>query len=1465
MRSKYIIGRCIMKISDLFELASKAGVFLYLESEQLRFKLSVEKFPEDVKYLILEHKAEIIAFLSEQDSNSNSFEIPEISKKSDRKKNVTLSFSQQRMWFIDSLQGGSSEYNMPMAFAVSGLLNIELLTHVFSTIIARHEVLRTVYIQEKGQTLQYIRSMSDIYFEVIEDDLTHLTGETLALNVKSLVEADITSQFNLAKDVMLRVGYVKKSADTGVLIFNMHHIASDGWSMEVLTKEFFALYHAYSQGQTSPLQPLAIQYVDYAHWQQEYLKGERLESQLSYWEKQLDGVPAIHSISLDYVRPVTKQHQGAEVIGVLSDNIAQQLLNVAKDYELTPFMLLHGALSLLLSRHSDTHDIVIGTPVANRLQPELEPLIGFFVNTLVLRVDTHHDTLIDYFTHIKQVHLGAQSNQDVPFEQLVERLNVPRSTAHSPLFQIMMTTSTDYGLNNQSEIESFKLPGVELKPYHSGLFLAKFDLNVDLSISEQGVGLKWIYDVSLFTESHISQLNAHLCHLLEELSKTKGQSIQAPHALPMLSDNQTHYLVNELNYTDMNQDEQKVQNLDLLVWLRTWLAQAENSSQVAYWQKQLEQLPPVHNLSLDYERTDVKKWAGGTYISLLDTERSDMLIRIANQYTLTPFMLAHAVFSLVVSRFSNSNDIVMGTPVPNRMRSERHPMVGSLVNSLVLRSSTEFDTLEEYFAHIREVHVGAQNNQDIPFEYLVDKLNVPRLTSYTPIFQLVISSSIDQLATANILTHDGDPSVEYLDAGIVQAKFDIELCADYTTEGLRQTWVYDRSIFSEETIKKLDDAIFHVYEFLLTIPENKISSSTLLSVPTLSKEEFSFVFDDYNNTSKDLGEFKLLHEPFISQVRKNANSISVIDKHGEYTYGEVFNAAENLAELLKSKGIIAQDFVAIRQPKGVSQVVSALAIMFCGAAYLPIETSWPEERCSRILAKSNCSLVLVENADDAIAEVVSIKVTRSFETLNTTPVQTRAAKFELVPKATDLAYVIFTSGSTGEPKGVAIEHQSAINTILDINQRYAVTGNDKVLAVSALSFDLSVYDIFGALAAGAKVVFPDSDKGADPEYWRSLVDKYNISIWNSVPAATFLLTEQYQLTQSSNSTLKVIMMSGDWIDPKLPSELNLRFPNANIHSLGGATEGSIWSITYPITEDTRGYKSVPYGRPLANQGFYIVNQDNSLTPIGCIGELCIGGIGVAREYFADPEKTARQFVYHPTIAGRVYKTGDLGCYLADGNIQFIGRVDAQVKLNGYRIELGEVEKKITDIPEVDSCFVKLVEDKSGTKSLAAYVLSPLDSASITPEYIRGAISASLPSYMVPSYFVVMDRWPLTANNKIDFKSLAKPELSKKVREIVKPENDTQERLLGLYSNMLGRDEAELSIEDSFFELNGNSLLAARLIFNVCAEFDIKVELIDFYQNSSIADISQIVSRLTMIHDANNNSLSDVVEVEEFLV
>ncbi|ALU44442.1 non-ribosomal peptide synthetase [Pseudoalteromonas rubra] len=461
-----------------------------------------------------------------------------------------LSYAQQRLWFIDQLEQGTPQYNMPAAFAVDGELDLTVVEAVLQTIIARHEVLRTVYRDDA----QIIRQ--DAGFTLSYEDVRALSETAQQQAIAGAMAQQLSQPFDLTREVMVRAGYIQTTERSGVLLFNMHHIASDGWSMQVLINEFTTLYQAYSQGEENPLAPLSIQYADYAQWQHTHLNHEVLDTQLGYWQQQLADLPSVHSLPLDYPRPALKQHQGGQVKSTLSAQVAQGLSKLASAQGLTPFMLLHGALSLLLSRHSNARDIVIGTPVANRMQAELAPLIGFFVNTLVLNVNTDQPSLADYLAHVKAVHLGAQSHQDVPFEQLVEQLNVPRSSAYTPLFQVMLTTRTDYAVTEQVSNQGWSLGEAQLSPLAEDAMIAKFDLDIDLTLSDTGVEMCWTYDKALFSAARIETLSRHLGTLLTTLAQQAPATLLAhsPDNLAMLSSAEQHTLLLTLNDNALSYD-----------------------------------------------------------------------------------------------------------------------------------------------------------------------------------------------------------------------------------------------------------------------------------------------------------------------------------------------------------------------------------------------------------------------------------------------------------------------------------------------------------------------------------------------------------------------------------------------------------------------------------------------------------------------------------------------------------------------------------------------------------------------------------------------------------------------------------------------------------------------------------------------------------------------------------------------
>jgi amino acid adenylation domain-containing protein/non-ribosomal peptide synthase protein (TIGR01720 family) len=533
-----------VNIAGLIQQATSEGVFLFVESKQLRFKLSVDEFPEPLKQQILANKTQLIEFLSHHSAGQTQPQRPDIKPVIRDGQPLVMSFPQQQLWFLDQLQGGkSANYNMSMALKINGQFDPKVAEQCLRQIIQRHEILRTVYQSTSDAVVQIIREQFDYQLNIV--DLSHLTGAEQAEQVRLLANQESRLAFDLTDDLMLRNGWLQLGDNLGVLLFSIHHIASDGWSEGILFDEFIQLYEAFIANKTSPLAQMTLQYADYALWQREYLQGEVLDQQLDFWLKQLGDAPLVHSLVLDHARPQYSEHKGASISGSASADVAAKVRQLALQYQVTPFMLLHAVFSLLLSKHANSDQVVIGTPLANRLHKAIEPLIGYFINTVVLHSNVgEHQNFGDYLGHIKQVNLDAQAHQDVPFEQIIEQLKVPRTSAYNPLFQILMTMDT-------SEQTEWALESLSFSPVKAAEVPIKFDLNLSIDLDEDGISLAWDYDVGLFKSATIKTFNRHFITLLEAIVDQPAIPLSQ---LSMLDIKQSDHLLHQLNQRDTQYD-----------------------------------------------------------------------------------------------------------------------------------------------------------------------------------------------------------------------------------------------------------------------------------------------------------------------------------------------------------------------------------------------------------------------------------------------------------------------------------------------------------------------------------------------------------------------------------------------------------------------------------------------------------------------------------------------------------------------------------------------------------------------------------------------------------------------------------------------------------------------------------------------------------------------------------------------
>ncbi|KOY62142.1 peptide/polyketide synthetase [Photorhabdus heterorhabditis] len=577
-----------------------------------------------------------------------------------------------------------------------------------------------------------------------------------------------------------------------------------------------------------------------------------------------------------------------------------------------------------------------------------------------------------------------------------------------------------------------------------------------------------------------------------------------------------------------------------------------------------------------------------------------------------------------------------------------------------------------------------------------------------------------------------------------------------------------------------------------------------------------------SNATKNIFPPHTLCSLIEQAVNRYPQHTAVVDASRQIDYHTLWSQSLTLAAHLQAQENQTSSLIGVVMEKGWEQVVAVIGILLAGRAYLPIDASYPQQRIHQLLASGEVDTVLTQpKFIQQISWPDNVQVISLDETLlNRLPVNPGEHNLSIHPE--DLAYVIFTSGSTGKPKGVMIDHQSAVNTILDINQRIALNEYDSVLAISELTFDLSVYDLFGPLSCGAKLVMPAPGDSKQPDKLLTWLQQESVTVWNSVPAFMQLLEEYARSYPHSLDSLRWILMSGDWIPTHLPAKLYALHPELNLLSLGGATEASIWSIAYPIAQVDPNWRSIPYGKPLANQTFYVLNSALSPCPVWVTGELYIGGQGLALGYWADSEKTEQAFITHPQTGERLYRTGDLGRWRPDGNIEFLGRNDHQIKIRGYRIELGEIEHCLCEHPEIQQALVFAHTTSTGALQLVAG-LRLTDNAPVSTELLPILphwLQQTLPVWMCPQRFIILDTIPVSDNGKINRRTLVTlVEAAQEVNSMPSATilNATGQAVLSLWESVL--EQQGINVHESFFTLGGDSLAAVRLMVKINQTFN----------------------------------------------
>lgn len=756
-------------------------------------------------------------------------------------------------------------------------------------------------------------------------------------------------------------------------------------------------------------------------------------------------------------------------------------------------------------------------------------------------------------------------------------------------------------------------------------------------------------------------------------------------------DQDEHHEPLSLSYRDYVLAEQKIQQSDAY------------SRSKAYWTNRVADLPPPPELPLKSGRQDTASGRFRRRTATLVKPKWQQFQKVARSLGLTPTNLLLAAYARTLAAWSTSSRFTLNLTLFNRL--PLHPQVNSLVGDFTSLTLLEVDASSPEFAHFAQ-RLQQQLWTDLDHKYfsgvdVLRELARTRGDGKRAVMPVVFTSSLTQSASSP----DGSKLEDRLKDFVAGDEFGssqtsqvwIDHVVTETDGQLVMTWESVDELFEPGVL----DAMFAFYaEAVSQIAAQDFTGlhRNACVLPLTQKERRELA----NATAAPVSP-ALLHQLVREQAQRTPERIAVICPEGEWTYRQIWNAASTLAQQLRTEGAAPNQLIAVLMQKSWQQVVACLAIQQAGAAYLPIDANLPVARREQILLSGEVRIVLTQ------PEVLTQQTEddgRRWLAIDLTLLETpQAVSLDDVQKAEDLAYVIFTSGSTGTPKGVMIDHCGAVNTVLDINRRWQVGQDDRVLALSALSFDLSVYDIFGLLAVGGALVLPSADQGRDPDAWSALLSRHQVSIFNAVPALMQLLLET-DPNRELPASMRLVLMSGDWIPVDLPARIRRAAKRAEIEliALGGATEASIWSNYHQIVSVDPSWKSIPYGRPLTNQWFHVLDRDLQHCPDWVAGDLYIGGTGLAKGYWRDTARTAESFIRHPLSGERLYRTGDMGRYRDNGEIEFLGRRDSQVKIQGFRVELGEIESVLDRHPAVARSTANVFSLGASGKSLVAYVV-----------------------------------------------------------------------------------------------------------------------------------------------------------------
>jgi amino acid adenylation domain-containing protein len=879
--------------------------------------------------------------------------------------------------------------------------------------------------------------------------------------------------------------------------------------------------------------------------------------------------------------------------------------------------------------------------------------------------------------------------------------------------------------------------------------------------------------------------------------------------------------------------ELPIQFADYAIWQRERMNGDEYKKDLEYWHRQLADAPFILDFPTDFPRPPIQNFHGARVYVSYPKSLLDGLKELSRREGVTMFMTLMAAFKSLIYRYTGQHDLLISTPIGTRLRPETENLVGYLLNLLIVRTDLSGNpTFRELLKREQEACVGAFAHQEVPFGKLVQELKPKQDPSRNPIAQVAFLYLDFPEATAMQFL---GLTASHIDIDNGASRFDITLAMTETSDGFTLSIEYIRDIFEHGRMERMAKHLKVLLAGIVANPDAHLSD-----LPVLTPEEQQQLLQRWNDTTRQFPSALLVHRLFERQAALRPHAPALLFEDQTLTFDQINSRANQLARQLLRCGLEPEMRVGVMLPRTPGVLVALLAIFKAGGCYLPLDPEYPAGRLVFMLDDAGASLLITEESLRVhLPEHAARVITLDAEAEQLAQQSMENVESEVRPQ--QLAYIIYTSGSTGQPKGVAVEHRQLLHTMQSMQEVLKLTEADCVPSIASFSFDISLWELLGAPLAGGRCLLISTREALEASVTERLLKE--ATVLHAVPGLMrrFLSFARGQAASASAETgrqLRRLFVGGEAVAPELLAEMREVFSSADVMVGYGPTEATIICAAYEVGREEAIHHQL-IGRPFANTVLRVLDSRGRLVPVGVEGEICIGGEGLARGYWQRADLTAEKFVgdpYSATAGARIYRTGDRGRYLSDGSIVFTGRMDEQVKVRGFRIELGEIEAVLIEHESVTEAAVVALEDKGSEKRLVAYLVAKQEASRNVSE-LRNYLKDRLPDYMLPSAFVFLDALPLTRQGKLDRRALPAPDAERPAlaAAFLAPQTPTEKSLASIWTKLL--DINRVGVNDNYFELGGDSLLATQLVSQMRGVFEVELPLVELFRHPTLAELA----------------------------